>query len=151
MAVILILVGAFLLLAEALLPTQGVLGVLGGAALVGAVIAIFLLGPWYGIATLALLVLISPFVFMWMMRIWPKTPVGKRLVLNAVVSGTSPAPKVSVGAIGTTVTELRPIGECDFEDQRIEVISELGLIDPGTQVKVVAHEPDGRPIVRAIA
>jgi hypothetical protein len=44
------------------------------------------------------------------------------------------------------------MGECEFDDdgQRLEVISEHGMIPPGTKVKVVSIV-NGRPAVRVIA
>ena len=67
-----------------------------------------------------------------------------RDILDAV-----PEPTVRVGQPGVTVSELRPMGVCEFESGRIEAISEHGMIEPGRMVKVVALSGT-RPTVRAV-
>lgn len=147
---ILLIVGLFLLVAEAVLPSHGILGVLSGIALFGAVFYCFLAGPWIGLGALAVIVVSSPFVFMWMMEMWPRTPVGRRLVLTATVPQAPQPQLITVGLEGRAVTELRPIGESDFGDMRVEVVSEYGIIEAGSSIKVVAIDPDGRPVVRLL-
>lgn len=149
-ATILLGIGLTLLLAEMLLPSHGLLGVLACLAFGGTVFYCFKAGPVLGAGVLAIMVVASPFVFMWMMRMWPKTPVGKRIVLDATVPRPPQAPKIAVGEQGRTVTDLRPSGECDFGEDRVDVISEYGLIDAGTVVTVVGHEGDARPVVRVL-
>ena len=56
---------------------------------------------------------------------------------------------IKLGQIGISVNEMRPLGECDFGDQRLEAVSELGIIAPGSKVRVVAID-NGRPTVRAV-
>lgn len=44
---------------------------------------------------------------------------------------------LEVGALGTTITELRPSGMIEVAGQLIDVVSTGGFIDPGTPVRVV--------------
>jgi membrane-bound ClpP family serine protease len=74
--------------------------------------------------------------------------VGRRIILQPLQTAPAPA-AVAIGQTGVAVSELRPMGECDFGNQRIEVISELGMIQPGQKVKVVAIN-SGRPTVRVV-
>ena len=150
-AILFFAAGLILLVAELLLPSHGTLAVLAVCALGGAVVTCFRMEPWLGIGLLTVLVIASPFVFMWMMRLWPKTPVGRRLVLNAVTSTPERQRKMTVGQMGRAITEMRPMGECDFGEWRSEAISEIGIIPAGSRVRVVSLENDGRPIVRADA
>ena len=147
---ILLIVGLLVLVAEAVLPSHGILGVMAGVALFGAIYYCFVAGPWLGITALAIFVVASPFVFMWMMEMWPRTPVGRRLVLTATVPQAPEPQQIKVGAEGRAVSELRPIGEADFGQMRVEVISEYGIIVAGALVKVVALDADGRPVVRLL-
>ncbi len=80
------------------------------------------------------------------MRIWPTTPLGRRIVLQNTVN---PAPllPVRIGQSGTTTSELRPMGLCDFDGQRIEVKSEIGIIESGRRITVVNID-QRLPIVR---
>jgi membrane-bound serine protease (ClpP class) len=65
------------------------------------------------------------------------------------VAGRVSAQGINVGEEGTTLSELRPMGECDFAGRRLEAISEQGLIEPGQRVKVVALS-DHRPVVQTL-
>ena len=49
---------------------------------------------------------------------------------------------------GTAVTQLRPSGVATINGQRVDVVTEGGLIERGTPVKVVAVE-GSRIVVRA--
>jgi membrane-bound serine protease (ClpP class) len=138
--------GAVLLVAELLLPTHGVLGVTGGVCLAAGLAGVFLVNRWLGLAIFLAMILSSPFLFTLVMRIWAGSPVGRRLILQS--AATAPAPSaVRPGQTGTTVTELRPTGECEFGEHRLEAVSELGIIPAGRKIRVVAVD-NGRPTVR---
>ena len=148
LAIIFFAGGLALLIAELLIPSHGLLGILACCCIGGAVVACFFLGSWVGVAAMTVLVFTSPFVFMWMMKMWPKTPTGKRLVLNAVTQAPTRENKLTVGQTGHCITEMRPLGECNFGDLRVEAISEIGIIPAQATVQIVGLESDGRPIVR---
>lgn len=139
--------GAILLVAEILLPTHGILGLLGGLSILTGVGACFLINPMLGFFILLALVIVAPFAGMAFVKIWPRTPVGRRMVLTEVAGRTPSTDVPGVGQTGITVSELKPIGECDFDGLRTEAISEQGLIEPGTRVKVVALS-NHRPVVQ---
>lgn len=141
-------IGLVLLIAELALPTHGVLGILGGAGLLAAIGVCFVIEPWLGTVLLAIGVLASPLIGAWFIRLWPHTPIGRRLSLPSVPEVVQPPP-VQPGAIGVAVSELRPIGICDFEGQRLEAVSDYGMIGAGSRVRVVNVE-NRRPTVRAV-
>lgn len=147
-AILLFVVGVVLLAAELLLPSGGVLGVLGGCALAGGVVACFMIDRWLGLAVFIGGVIASPFIGAWMVRMYPKTPIGKKMILTGEQTVIRPPP-VHIGQTGVAVTHLRPGGEVEFEDERVEVISDRGIISAGRTVRVVAIE-NGRPIVREV-
>lgn len=147
-ALLLLVAGLVLLVAEAVVPAYGAIGVLGGLALIASVVYAFIAGPGYGVALLIVMLIGSPFAFVWMMELWPKTPVGKRLVLSATVPDREKQQAVPLHAKGRSVTELRPMGECDFGELRCEAISEYGIIEAGRDVVVVGYDENGRPIVK---
>jgi membrane-bound serine protease (ClpP class) len=74
--------------------------------------------------------------------------VGRRIILQPLDRAGKEV-LVSVGQTGTAITALRPIGECDFGERRLEAVSELGIIQPGQKVRIVSIN-DGRPTVRAV-
>lgn len=99
--------GAILLIAETLLPTFGILGILGVLCVLGSVTACFWVNQWLGVAMLVTLAIASPLLFSLAMRLWPHTPVGKRLILNHAESAP-PKPVFSLGQVGTAMTEMHP-------------------------------------------
>jgi len=149
LALLLLAIGVILLLAELLLPTHGLLGLAGGGAILCAVFFTSRQSAWAGLALLVLLALATPFVWAMVVKIWPNTPVGRRLLLPPVVDAphTRESP-VRIGQSGVTISELRPMGSCEFDGRRMEAISEHGIVPPGTRVTVVALV-NNRPTVRA--
>jgi len=151
LAALLFIAGVILMVAEVLLPTHGLLGLLGVLSFAGTTVALYFVNQWLGVGTLAALVFSSPFWFMAAMRMWPKTPVGKRLVLNATVpSHPSQAASLQRGQEGVAMTEMRPMGECEFSGVRVQANSQLGIIAAGTKVRIVALDGH-QPTVTAVA
>lgn len=144
-----LLFGGLLLLAgELLLPAQGILGVLSGACLLGSIGVGFWINQWLGAALLTVVLIASPFAATAAINVWPKTPFGRRIVLTPDPSRIT-LPRVTPGAIGTAVTELRPSGEIEVGGERIEARSDRDIIGAGSSVRVVGVI-DGRVIVRAV-
>ena len=152
---ILILVAgaAALIFADLFLPSAGILSVLGAGLLLTAVIVCFTINRWLGLAVLFGLTIASPFIAAGMIAAWQRTPVGKRLTLNAdpprPVRPVGPA--VAVGSVGRTLTALRPMGEAEFATDaggvQVQVIAEHGDLPRDADVKVV-HFKDGLATVR---
>jgi len=147
-----------LVLAEVILPTHGLLGLLGLACAAGAVGVCFFVNRWLGLGVLLACVVVAPVLAGAFLNIWPRTPLGRRVVLPSTVTVPLPPP-VYIGQVGVTRAALRPAGEVEFvgdaatppgEPVRVEAVSEFGLIPPGTRVKVVALV-EGRPRVRPVA
>jgi membrane-bound ClpP family serine protease len=148
LAILLVLAGVVLLVAEMLLPTQGILGAIGAAALVGCVVVCFRIDSRMGFGVMVAMVVAAPFAGMLWVKLWPRTPVGRRMILSPVSGGLS-AVTIDVGQQGVTVSELRPMGVCEFGAERIEARAERGTIPPGSRVQVV-EIVDRRPTVRAL-
>jgi len=147
-AIVLFFAGVVILLAELVLPSHGLLGVMGAGCVIASVCVAFYVNQWAGLAATLVIAAASPIVGMWVARIWPKTYVGRRLVLPPIQSQPQPL-AVQIGQVGVSISELRPMGMCEFEGQRVEASSEFGIIPAGAQVKVVSVV-DRRPIVRAM-
>jgi membrane-bound ClpP family serine protease len=139
--------GAILLIAEILLPTHGILGLLAGLSIITGVGACFVINPMMGFIILLALVIATPLIWTALVKIWPSTPVGRRLVLTEIAGRTSSTNPVGIGQTGLTVSELKPMGECDFDGLRVEAISDQGMILAGTRVKVIALS-NHRPVVQ---
>jgi membrane-bound ClpP family serine protease len=155
--ILLFAAGVLLVVAEVFLPSHGVLGVLGAIGLVAGVIVCLSVNQYLGLVAALTLVLLLPFATALWLKVWPHTPVGKRLILGpAERQGAATPPRVYVGQVGVVVSELRPGGVCEFggsgaaASERIEARAEHGVIPAGRQVEVIAVV-DHRPLVRAVA
>jgi membrane-bound serine protease (ClpP class) len=77
---------------------------------------------------------------------WPHSRIGKRIILQPDVERAKFSP-VQVGQLGQAVSDLRPMGICDFDGERLESQCDCGTVPAGSVVKVVNVE-GRRPIVR---
>lgn len=139
-------VGVVLILAETLLPTHGIVGLLGGVSIIVAIIAATRQNPWAGVALLVACVAMIPVAWAGFIHYWPRTPLGRKIVMQPIETPPQQL-VVRVGQAGVAISELRPMGMCEFDGVRVESISEHGIVPPGTNVKVVALS-NNRPTVR---
>jgi membrane-bound serine protease (ClpP class) len=156
----LLLVGAgfvLLVLEVFVTPGFGVLGALGLMALLGG-LGLSLVGvgaTWQmlliaaGRVVLSLLLALAAALAM--LRVLPRLPFGRRLVLEtemAADSGYASAPERDchwLGKRGTAASPLRPAGLAHIDDERVDVVSEGEFIDAGEPLEVI--RVDGNRIV----
>jgi membrane-bound ClpP family serine protease len=151
LAILFFSIAAALLIAEMLLPSHGALGAMAVAAAVAGVVVCYRISHALGLYVALGLTVAAPFAGALWMKLWPRTPLGRRLVLGP----SRPRPdderpdRVGVGETGVVVAELRPNGLCEFAGRRMETRSERGVLPAGQRVRVIAVV-DGRPTVRAV-
>jgi membrane-bound serine protease (ClpP class) len=156
----LLLVGLGLVLLGAevfLLPGFGVAGSLGAVALVAG-LGLSLLGaaPTWS-AVLAALGRVAVSLLMALgggllvLRLLPRLPFGRRLVLSTALEASTTEPPPSgaprVGRHGTAVTPLRPAGIATIDGARVDVVSDGDYIASGEPV-VVTRLEGNRVVVR---
>jgi membrane-bound serine protease (ClpP class) len=81
-------------------------------------------------------------------RILPKTTLYNRMVLQtAAPAGTAKMQShlLSIGALGSAITDLRPAGKASFSESTYDVVAASGFISSGTLLRVI--EVDGFRIV----
>ena len=136
-----------------LLPAHGVLGVAGVGALIGGIIVCYQMSHALGLYVALGLAVAAPFGAAAWMKLWPKTPLGRRLILGPTAptrdADAEGANAIRVGQTGVVAAELRPNGLCDFGGERLAARSERGVLPAGQRVQVIAIV-DGRPTVRAV-
>ena len=154
-ASLILVLGLLLLIAELFIPSGGVLGILAAAALIGSILLAFSTNP-HGTRTGTIFLLIVaialPTVIGIGLKLWPKTPLGRRMLLDR------PTPEEIdphdqrdyelsrlVGRVGRTITQLRPSGMTDFDGRRVDTIAEGMIIEAGTLVRVV--DVKGRRVI----
>lgn len=145
-AVFLYFVCAFLLIAEVFVPSGGLISVCALACLIGGVAIFFRHSVATGWAGIIIAIIMIPSVVIIAYRIFPKTRFGKSVTLmpsqrqpgDAIPD--TPQLKELLGAVGTVITPLRPVGMCDFGGQRVECVAESGYVDKDKKVKVIDVE-----------
>lgn len=141
--VLLFIVGLILLGFEVFVP-GAILGIFGGLALLGgSIIAYLNYGAGGGLLAFSIaLVLVGALLYI-EFRVLPNTTLGRRLFLNAAVTGRSrPAPPSEelIGQTGQAVTTLAPSGYVLVGGRRYESYSQSGYVAAGATVRVVGQD-----------
>ncbi|MCA1809276.1 MAG: NfeD family protein [Kiritimatiellia bacterium] len=148
--ILLLAAGLIMICAEVFLP-GGILGALGGLALLGAVIVGFVnFGPATGgYIALALIIVVGAVVVVWI-RFFPHTRAGQALTLSGSMAGAKSADRrlqELAGQSGRAVTDLRPAGMALIAGRKYDVISEGPLIQRNEPISVLRVKGN-RVIVR---
>ncbi len=156
LAYVLIAAGFLLLVAELFIPSGGILSVLSVGSIAVGVVLVFTDNPQRGWWTLLGVFLALPIFGAVLFKIWPKTPMGKKLFLNAQVDDRERAmmPEHEEleslrGKIGQTISLLRPAGMVDFDGRRVDSITEGMMIQVGQWVRCVDVQA-GKVVVRPV-
>lgn len=144
----LVLVGMAMLALEVFVPSGGVLGFLSVVAIAAGVVEAFIQeGPVVGMATLAVVVTAAPTILAIAFRIFPDTPLGRRVIPpppgpDDVVPDADrrAALKSLVGRTGRTTGDLLPWGGVEVDGIGHEAVSDGGPIPAGRLVEVVGTQ-----------
>lgn len=139
LVVALLVLGAVLLGLEIfVIPGFGVVGFMGIAGLLGAVV----LAAWkLGALEAAGAFVLGAALVGGLLWYLPRSGAGKAMVLTEVQQGTAArTPKVLAGNEGVAATPLRPSGIVRFAERELDVISEGLFVDAGTPVRVTRVE-----------
>lgn len=139
------ILGFVLMIAEVFIPSGGLIGALALGLLIWSVIQAYMVAPIHALQFLVTIGILMPFVIVFAVRLWPKTPLGKRIFLKPPdLDEEAAEPPIRsgrldhlVGQLGRALTPLRPSGMVDFDGRRLDGLSEDGLIPPGSLVRAV--------------
>jgi membrane-bound serine protease (ClpP class) len=148
--------GVVLLLVEFfVIPGFGLAGILGILAMLAALVMsvvgsgatpeFFMLAAGRIVFSL-LAAIVAGFV---LLRFMPRTPFGRRLILDTGLAHVEEEHLRWLGKRGRAATPLRPSGIADIEGERVDVVSDGELIEPGTPVEVTRIDGN-RIVVRQI-
>jgi membrane-bound ClpP family serine protease len=143
--ILLFTIGLILLAAEVLVP-GGILGILGGLALLaGCIVSFMELGSSGGLVAVIVAIIAAVGVFYIELRVLPKTRVGKRFFLRREITAKSTALQDNardlVGKAALSATVLSPSGYVTIDGKRYEAVSQSGQIAPGTELEVIDASP----------
>jgi membrane-bound serine protease (ClpP class) len=159
---LLALAGVLLLAVELLvIPGFGLAGIAGILAILAS-LALSMMGPgdtpqFIMEVTVRVIfsVLLALVATLGLMRLLPKLPFGKRLVLDTELKASqgfaSPPEEDAawLGKTGRATSPLHPSGIAEIDGHRLDVISEGELIDAGTLIRVVRVDSN-RIVVHAV-
>jgi len=144
-AVMCLLVGLALMIAEMFTPGMGVPGILGFIALAAAVVlrADSLANA---IITLALILVILGIAGFFVYRSFQKGALSRSaIVLRESIDKKSTSlsdadAEALLGLEGECLTALRPSGNADFDGKKLDVVSDGAFIEKGSRVRIVCVE-----------
>ena len=142
---------------ELFVPTGGMLGILCGLTVVASIISFFYHSQSAGVFAVASYILATPFVVVYGVKFWSGSRLGRRLILGGTETVSTKgldedevAEEIArqqreetastaalIGRTALTVTPLRPVGVIRLDGHRRDALSEAGIIDQGTEVRIV--------------
>ena len=145
-SILLLLLGLGLIALELFIPSGGVLGILAALAIIAS-LAVAFSGGWVtGVSMLLATMVILPVVLAAAIHYWPRTPIGRLILLETPQSGDDVLPdtpqyrqlKELIGKRGVAKTKMLPSGAIVIEGRVYDAFSEGMAIDPGQPVRVTA-------------
>jgi len=148
----LLAIALLLIVVDIFIPTFGVLAITSLVVGIAGVVCLYYYSTTWGLIGTLLLVVGGPSVLFFGLQVMPSTPIGRRLVLGAEDVDAAEAKRRGeaaaavnelarlVGAEGTVISDLRPIGMVRIGDQRYEALSDSTLVRAGEMVKVIGND-----------
>lgn len=145
----LLILGAVLLFLETLLPGM-IAGIIGFCCLLAAVVLGFKdFGFQTGTLILAV-VIVGLMIGVWCwLKYFPDSRIARRFISKQSIGDLGVEKPELLNGTGEALTQLRPSGNASINGQRVDVVTEGGLIERGAKVKVVAVE-GSRIVVREV-
>jgi membrane-bound ClpP family serine protease len=137
-----LIIGIVLLIVEMFTPGFGVAGGLGVVLLVIGII-LTARSPVEAVILFLILILLIAIVLAIVLRSASKGKLNKKLVLNLssrkdLGYTSSSYPQELVGKTGVAITALRPAGTGEFDDFRLDVVTEGDFVDKDTRIRVLS-------------
>lgn len=154
-SVVLMLAGMMLIVLEIFIPSGGIIGLLSFGCVTASIgLAFFHYGSDAGFASILLALLTVPAVVVAALKLLPKTPMGRRLLLgDPSMEDVLPDDeklvglKALIGKTGTAKSKMLPSGSVEIDGRIYDAVSEGMPIDPEQPVRVVSVRTN-RVIVR---
>lgn len=157
-ALLLVLALAFVTL-EVFVPSGGVLGFLAGCSLIASLAVVFTgVGLLAASIYLALIAMVVPMLIVALIKWWPYTPIGRR-VLNLPpgqeheITGAVDYSnwKQLVGRVGIAQTTMLPSGMVLIDGRKFDAASDGTVIERGDPVQVIATEGNHIIVTKALS
>ena len=144
-ALVLLLVGLFLLSLELFVPSAGILGIVAGCLIVAAVVTGFMVDMQTGLLMMVFSMLVVPAMLFLMIKAWPHTPIGRKILtdektLTDILPIGDFYDKVAdlVGKTGVAKSKMLPSGQIVIDGEKYDAVSDGFAIEAGDSVQVVS-------------
>lgn len=144
-AYILLGLGLAVVTLELFLPSAGILGVVAAVLIISAIVLGFMEGLASGALILLITVIALPVLLAVMVKVWPHTPLGKRILLHDLKpedvlpnSSHYTRRKDLVGRLGVAKTKMLPSGQVLIDGEKWDAVSDGFAIEAGDAIKVVS-------------
>lgn len=136
-----------LIVVELFVPSGGLIAVLSAACALGGIACLFRQSGAWGMTGVLLVVVLGPVVGYFALRIYPNTPIGRKIIHGSRTEEQIEAERrqaqeareqmlALIGLEGVALTDLRPVGRIEVEGRRLDALSETTLVKAGTRVRV---------------
>lgn len=143
--------GLALVVAEVFVPSMGFLGLTAALCLIGSIVLAFYEDTTTGMTMLTLAAIFVPVVITFGIRLFPYTPLGKKLTARGFSfddgTGVDVRDLGLEGRVGVVEATLRPAGIARIDGRRVDVVSRGESIEAGATIVVV--EVSGNRVVVA--
>lgn len=145
-ALLLLFAGLFVVALELFVPSAGILGIVAAVLIISGIVLGFSVDLASGALMLLIAVVALPALLGLMFKVWPHTPLGKRILLKDLKS-EDVMPKKShykkrneslVGELGVAQTKMLPSGIVLVNGEKFDAISDGFPIESGDAIKITA-------------
>ncbi|MBL4810319.1 MAG: hypothetical protein JKY43_09735 [Phycisphaerales bacterium] len=143
-----ILLGAILLMVEALVPSGGVIGLSAGICAIVGIVLLFKHDTTWGAIGLLTTMVLGPMIFIWGLKMLPNTPFGKKMFGDSAEEIATKQDLANshwreernalIKQTGTALTDLHPVGIVQINGQRHDAIAKGQIIHKDTPIRVVS-------------
>lgn len=144
LSIILLGVGFLIVFLEFFVPSAGMLGIISAVLIIAGVITAFFHSLSFGTSMLLMTVVLIPLIFAAMIKVWPHTPIGKRILIGDltdedVLPNDEHYTQLAtlVGQLGVAQTKMFPSGIILVDGERYDAVSDGFAIERKTPIKVI--------------
>ena len=147
--IVLLVAALGLLVLEIFVPSMGLISLVGVTLAIVGLVLLFRANVYAGVIGTGSMLLLGPMTVVFGLKLFPHTPVGRAMLYGGkteeeleqeAAQQRAEADKrlALIGMEGEALTVLRPVGAVRIEGRRYDALAELGMIQPGTRVRVTA-------------
>ncbi|MCP4096831.1 MAG: hypothetical protein GY748_11370 [Planctomycetaceae bacterium] len=145
-AFLLLAIGLFAVVLELFVPSAGILGIVAGILIVTSVVLGFMESVSYGVIVLTAAVVTIPGILALMVKVWPYTPLGKRILLKDLkpedvlpnyIENKEQKERLE-GQLGIAQTKMLPSGIVMVDGEKFDAVSEGFAVEKGDAIRVIS-------------